>query len=61
MTTQQEEDGIQRVPAYLSHFLLGDFCKGQSGRPLEINVVAEGESSECCQGRSGEEIGGRPV
>jgi hypothetical protein len=61
MAPKQEQDRIQRVPPHLADFLFGDLCKRQSGRSLEIDIVAEGEGSQGGKGGTGEKVGGRPV
>ena len=61
MTSQEEQDRVQRIPADLSYFLFRDLCEGQSGGSLEVDIVAEGQGGQGSEGRSGKEVGGRSV
>ena len=39
VTAEEEEDGIEGVAADVSHFFLCDFCKGQCGASLKVDIV----------------------
>jgi len=41
VTAQEEQDRVQRIPPDFSYFLFRDFRESQSGRSLEVNIVAE--------------------
>lgn len=37
---EEEEDGLEGFSRHLAHVLLGDLGEGESGRALEVDVVA---------------------
>lgn len=37
---------VQCVPSDFPYFLFGDLCKGQSGGPLKVDVIGEGEGGQ---------------
>lgn len=41
MTTEEEEDGVERVPADRANFLLSDFGERECGAALEVDIVGE--------------------
>ena len=61
MAAEEEEDGVERVPADWADLLLGDFGKRERGATLEIDIVGEGECSQRGKGRIPEEVGRRAV
>lgn len=61
MASKQEQDRIQRVPPHLADFLFGNLRKRQSGRSLEVDIVAEGKGCQGGEWGTGEKVGGRSV
>lgn len=61
MTAQQEQDRIERIPAYRTNFLLCYLCKSKSGTSLKIDIVRERERGQSGERGSREEISGCPV
>ncbi len=41
VTTKEEEDGVERVPADRANFFLGDFGKRKCGAALEVDIIGE--------------------
>ena len=48
MAAEEEEDGVERVPADGADLLLGDFGECEGGATLEVDVVRE---RKCCERR----------
>jgi hypothetical protein len=61
MATEQEEDGVERVPADGADLLLRDLRECKRSAPLEVDVVREREGRQRGQGRAREEVGRCPV
>lgn len=41
MAAEEEQNGVERIPANLTNFLLRDFGEGEGSASLEVNVFGE--------------------
>ena len=46
MATEEEEDGVKRIPTDWADFLLSDFGKRECGAALEVDVVGKRECGQ---------------
>jgi len=61
MAGEEEQDGVKRVAADRTDFLLGDLSKSKRCTALEINIVRKGECGQRGEWRASEKVGCRPV
>lgn len=61
MAAEEEKNGVQCVPPYLSYFLLCYFGECESSTSLEVDVLGEGERRQGIERGSGEEVGCGPI